>query len=90
MQQETIISVAIYDKTECVLYALPKPNRHHHILNKFFNNDVFGNTEQIQGFLTSKNRFVNRKEAMVIAKATNQIVNDIGYKGDELFSEHLW
>ncbi|RZN55728.1 hypothetical protein [Avibacterium paragallinarum] len=43
-----------------------------------------------QGFLTNKSRFVNRKEALAIAKANNQIKFDIGYEPDELYSEMLY
>jgi len=48
----------------------------------------------LQGFLTSLNRFVDRKEAWVIAKNNNQIkyglkVSDIG-DDSELISENLY
>lgn len=42
------------------------------------------------GFITNKGRFVDRKEALAIAKANNQIVRDIGYESDELYSEMLY
>lgn len=38
--------------------------------------------EYTQGFLTNKNRFVERKEAMKIAKKAGQV-------GDKTFSRHL-
>lgn len=43
-----------------------------------------------QGFLTNKGRFVDRKEALKIAKANNQIIYDIGYELEELYSEMLY
>lgn len=43
-----------------------------------------------QGFITNFSRFVNRKEALEIAKANNQIKHDIGYEPDELYSEMLY
>lgn len=43
-----------------------------------------------QGFITNKGRFVDRKEALEIAKANNQIIRDIGYKPKELYSEMLY
>ena len=43
----------------------------------------------IQGFLTSKGRFVNRKEAYTIALAAGQIDETAGVNG-ELFSEDLY
>ena len=41
-----------------------------------------------QGFLTSDNRFVDRKEAMIIAKRENQLINKTN--SDTLFSEDLY
>lgn len=46
--------------------------------------------ESEQGFITNYGRFVDRKEALAIAKANNQIINDIGYEPDELYSEMLY
>ena len=44
-----------------------------------------------QGFLTNKGRFVNRKEAMKIAKEQNQIIRLSGSpNSDILFSEDLY
>lgn len=44
-----------------------------------------------QGFVTSLNRFVDRKEAQKIHKANgfNSVDKD-GYRGDELYSEDLY
>lgn len=46
--------------------------------------------EKEQGFLTSKNRFVGREEALEIALRENQVkdINDI--RGNRLFSEDLY
>lgn len=44
-----------------------------------------------QGFLTNKGRFVDRKEAMKIAKAQNQVIRLSGSpNSDILFSEDLY
>lgn len=44
-----------------------------------------------QGFLTNKGRFVNRNEAMEIAKEQNQIIRLSGSpNSDILFSEDLY
>lgn len=43
----------------------------------------------VQGFITSKGRFVNRKEAYKIALAAKQINETAGVNG-ELFSEDLY
>jgi len=44
--------------------------------------------EEVQGFLTSTNRFVDRKEGMIIALQANQVINI--YHSDNLFSEDLY
>jgi len=46
--------------------------------------------EHVQGFLTSLNRFVDRKEALVIALRENQVINLSEIRGDNLFSEDLY
>ena len=46
--------------------------------------------ENIQGFLTNKNRFVDREEAMIIAKRENQLVVDPTHVSDSLFSEDIY
>ena len=42
-----------------------------------------------QGFITTKNRFVDRIEGLAIATKYNQVINKFG-AGDELFSECLY
>jgi len=44
----------------------------------------------IQGFLTNKNRFVDRKEALKIAKDMNQIIIKINDRKTLLYSEDLY
>lgn len=46
--------------------------------------------ENIQGFLTNTNRFVDRTEARKIALAAEQIVDDKTYSTKELYSEDLY
>lgn len=43
-----------------------------------------------QGFLTSKNRFVGREEALEIALRENQVIDLSDVRGDRLFSENLY
>lgn len=43
-----------------------------------------------QGFLTSKGRFVNRKEGLTIALDRNQILDRKEVRGDNLYSEDLY
>jgi hypothetical protein len=51
-----------------------------------FGEDCTGESEQ--GFVTNKNRFVNRIDAMLIAIEANQIISKT--YSDELFSEDLY
>lgn len=46
--------------------------------------------ENEQGFLTSKNRFVSREEALIIALRENQVIDLSQIRGDRLFSEDLY
>lgn len=43
-----------------------------------------------QGFLTSKNRFVSREEALKIALKQNQVIDHSQIRGSRLFSEDLY
>lgn len=45
--------------------------------------------DYIDGFVTNKNRFVDRKEGLKIATESGQIQNKTTYEY-ELFSEDLW
>lgn len=79
------------------IWTLPRPARHHHILNAL--NAVLGwspetrrveplpDEERIeQGFVTWSGRFVDRREAAYIAELRCQIREP----KRELFSEDLW
>lgn len=44
--------------------------------------------KEIQGFLTNENRFVNRKEALMIADKANQLIRD--EHSNILFSEDIY
>lgn len=43
-----------------------------------------------QGFLTSKNRFVGREEALKIALRENQVIDLSQIRGNQLYSEDLY
>lgn len=70
-----------------VIYHLPPPHRHHHILHRFFP-DVSTDPAD-QGFLTDDNRWVDRYEAFIIAKKAGQLLTHHG-NGPQLFTEDLW
>jgi hypothetical protein len=60
--------------------------RHHDIIRRF--QGEISRYPEDQGFYTSKGRFVDRKEAMIIAKEAGQVEN-IGTR-EMLFSEDLY
>lgn len=61
----------------------------HRILNTL--EDLGSNPVELsQGFITNFGRFVDRKEALEIANANNQVRFSIGYEPDELYSEMLY
>lgn len=72
-----------------VTYSLPKPNRHHHIIHEIHlatgDTDIFGD----QGFLDDTGKFLSRADALVHAKACNQL-NDRPLWDDWLYSENVW
>ena len=65
--------------------------RHHNIIN--LRSVITGEVtrrESVQGFLTSTDRFVNRKEAMEIAIAAGQVANNETNVSYDLISEDLY
>ena len=50
----------------------------------------FQSGKNIQGFLTSKNRFVDRVEALQIALKENQVLDIDDVRGNQLHSEDLY
>lgn len=88
---ETITEAAINFNGD--VYSVPKPGRHHDVIAKHraVVGSYYMSEVDIQGFITSTNRFVNRKQAALIAYAAKQIESPkrTGPQ-DELFSEDLW
>lgn len=86
---ETIERAAIRDDAG-VVYSVPRPGRHHDVINHMIDDlkwapPVVGE----QGFTTSTGRFVNRQEAMKIAKAAGQLIAE-PHVPDMLFSEDIY
>lgn len=79
---EIIVAVAIKTREGEILVS-----RHSHSELMVMFPDKFKNAEQ--GFLTSKCRFVSRKEAFKIANKYNQIVIKHGLS-NELYSEDIF
>jgi len=82
-----IVHVAV--KYGRVIYSLPAPNRHHHVIRKI--GGMSGPHEE--GFLLDNGEFLGRRDAMQLAKDNGQLKRKPGnehYQGDELYSEDLW
>jgi len=54
---------------------------------RIYPHDEYGN-KTIQGFLTTKNRFLNREDALELVKSNGQLKKEL--LGSELQSEDLW
>jgi len=82
-----IVGVAIrYNGLVC---ALPRPARHHHVINAIASatgEGVGGQHEQ--GFVTDTGKFLGRVGARQLATDNGQYRGD--GKGQQLFSEDLW
>lgn len=106
-RNEYILCAAIWFKCSDTPVHRPKNTDKGIVLCGYRHGDIFsqtgllikhrielGITEEIQGFLTSHNRFVDREEAGEIALANNQFKNDIEreevMKTHYLYSENLY
>lgn len=73
-----------------VVASLPRPARHHDIIDAWHTaTGMCTRGSDMQGFLTSDGRFVSRYEALEIATAASQIVTKNG-DPQKLFSEDMW
>jgi hypothetical protein len=88
LTQITHVAIQYAGKT----YSLPAPNRHHNVIRMIAaENGVGIRGPDKQGFLDETGKFLNRKDAMLIAQATGQLNRRPGgYNGDDLYSEDLW
>lgn len=94
--QERINGVAIEYRNKVsglvmAVFSLPSPNRHNHIFSRY-NHMIpqlrVGCIEE-QGFVTSSGRFLNRVDALKVAKKAGQVRRK-SPPHNELFSEDLW
>ena len=91
---EFIICAAIKHKDTGKIYL---GHRHNHCLEASngelswkLNREEISKIKRIQGFITNKNRFVDRIEALTIALANNQVLDKKQIRGNELYSEDLY
>lgn len=76
-----------------LIISMPKPARHHDIINRFVAIEDHIIVSPIdQGFLTNKGQFLERKEAKQHAITCNQKFRDDyePFRSNDLFSEDLW
>jgi hypothetical protein len=66
--------------------SLPRPNRHHHVIQRYHADTGKTGSGVRQGFMTSQGRFVDRSEAARLAFAAGQIEKP----KPTLYSEDLW
>ena len=85
---ETIVAAAIR-AGRATVYDVVRPGRHHDVIAKMSLHGWRPPDMHDQGFLTSANRFVDRREAYRIAEAAGQIKSHSGPEG-VLFSEDMW
>lgn len=86
--QEEIFAASIKD-SEGNPVSLPRPARHHDIIRAMVDNGHKTPITGEQGFVTTRGRFVDRKEALEIATKAGQIIKKHG-NPTILFSEDLW
>lgn len=75
-----------------VIFSLPAPNRHHHILHAMNAMGLPNSSHKEQGFLTDEGQYIDRLGALEIAQAADQIIpNETGILSHiGLFTEDLW
>lgn len=81
-----IVAAAI--KQGGIVYSVPRPGRHHHVIKHMVDCGIEPPIFGEQGFLTEDGTFVDREEARRIAIEAGQVVNPDHPR--ELFSEDLW
>ena len=77
----------------CSTGAVFSGHRHHnclHLMCSITGKADYEMGKSIQGFLTDKNRFVDRIEGLQIALAANQVLDLTDVRGNRLHSEDLY
>ena len=88
--KEIILGVAIRRKLDNRLWCLPAPNRHHNLIRIIYEETGQAVTRALyeQGFYTNKQGFIDRYDALKVAKASGQLKNRSAIQ--ILFSEDMW
>lgn len=83
----TVLNAAIlYNE---VIFTLPRPNRHHHIVHAMHAMGLPKSANREQGFILSNGTWADRSLAWEIAKNANQFKGKPHHEY-HLFSEDLW
>ena len=80
-----ITHVAIKPRLGDVIFSLPKPFRHHDVIQRYSPPKPF-----TQGFLNDRNTFLDREDAMQDALDCGQVHDGHTIHPENLFSEDLW
>lgn len=86
-EHEFITGVAII--VDGQLYKACQPFRHHHLIHLVYEKTGKQVITESQGFITNKDRYITREEALTIAKQANQLLDRHNHP-TKLFSESLW
>ena len=88
--KERIVCAAIHNPVDIDMAGHPLIYcglRHAYIL---WQSKAVSRNPHHQGFLTTKGKFVNRKEGLLIALENDQVIDKSQIRGDNLFSEDLY
>lgn len=72
-----------------VIAIVERPGRHHNIIHNLCDAGYPPPVVGQQGFINDKGKFLHRNEAMLEAKANNQVLHYTG-GSDTLYSEDMW
>ena len=91
----TRIKAAAIRTEENEVWWVPAPGRHHNViwLMRDFGFGVGRISHSEEGFITDTEEFVSRAEALIIARANGQLLEEHAKHADELgelYSEFVW
>lgn len=88
---KTVVAAAI--KIGDLILSVPRPGRHHDVIRLAVEAGLPTPITGEQGFVDNDGRFLDRKQAMVVAmRAEQPIIREDAHTfvGGSLFSEDLW
>jgi hypothetical protein len=74
------------------VWSLPRPHRHHHVIRLIVDSTGVSHVDahdRDQGFLDQEGRYLDRVEALAVARGARQLRADVIVQ-DQLYSENLW